>query len=231
MKSLALISSHRLAKPALFCIGLLIAPGLVLANSNTHRISFSVTEHQIIENDQLQVVFAAQHRASSADQVSQRVNQVMKAALDELSAEHRQYVKTDTYHVRPHFQRDGRISEWSGQQNLILTLPKDTDISGILSRLQRHLIYQSVKADLSLAVRQQAEQALLTQALKSYQQQAKFLANAFGEKRFHLVETRIQPSGSLQMQARTMTATDQAPSIELGTQTLSVSINGVLKID
>lgn len=232
MKSLTRINAHHLLKPLLFCVALLIAPGLVLANSDAHRISFSVTEHQTVENDQLEVVFAAQHRASSADQVTERVNQIMKTALEELPAEHRQFVKTGTYNVRPHFQRDGRISEWSGQQNLILKLPKDkVDISVVLSNLQRHLIYQSVQANLSLSLRQNIEKALLTKALKTYQQQAQFLANAFDEKRYRLVETRIQPSGSFSPQARSMMATDHAPIIELGTQTLSVSIDGVLEIE
>ncbi|MBE0492798.1 MAG: SIMPL domain-containing protein [Thiomicrospira sp.] len=210
---------------------LLLAPGLVLADP--HRISFSVTEQQTVENDRLHVVFAAQYRASTADQVSQRVNQIMQAALNELSTDHRQYAQTGNYHVRPHFQRDGRISEWSGQQDLRLNLPKDNaDITGVLSSLQRHLIYQSVRADISPNKRQQVEQALLSKAIQKYQQQAKFIAQAFNEKHYRLAETRLQPNYALPLQARSLTASDtNAPSIEMGSQTLSVTIDGVLEIN
>lgn len=231
MKSLYPAKPSFILLSFMFWMGLTLIPGLVLADPTPHRISFSVTEQQTIQNDHLHVVFAAQYQASTAEQVSQRVNQIMQTALSELASEYRQYVQTGNYHMRPHFQRDGRISEWSGQQDLILNLPKDgADISGVLSNLQRHLIYKSVRADISQDTRQKIEQALLTKTIKKYQQQAQFLAQAFNEKRYRLAETRVQPSHA--MQARHLMANESnAPNIEMGSQTLSVTIDGVLEID
>lgn len=231
MKSLNALNPSFTVQSLMLWTCLVLIPGLVLADPTPHRISFSVTEQQTIKNDRLHVVFAAQYQASTAEQVSQRVNQIMQTALSELSNEYRQYAQTGTYHIRPHFQRDGRISEWSGQQNLILNLPKDgADISGVLSNLQRHLIYQSVQADISPDKRQKIEQDLLSKAIKKYQQQAQFLAQAFNEKRYRLAETRLQPSHA--MQPRSLMASESnTPSIEMGSQTLSVTIDGVLEID
>lgn len=224
-------STPSFALASLLWFFLLLIPGLVLADPTPHRISFSVTEHQTIKNDRLHVVFAAQYRASTAEQVSQRVNQIMQTALGELTNEYREYAQTGNYHISPHFQRDGRISEWSGQQDLILNLPKDgADISGVLSNLQRHLIYQSVRADISHDKRQKIERDLLAKTIQKYQQQAKFLAQSFGEKRYRIAETRVVPSHATQPR-RLMASESNAPSIEMGSQTLSITIDGVLEID
>jgi predicted secreted protein len=213
----------------LFALIFALLPGLVMAE---HQIHFNVSSQTQVDNDLLVVTLMAQHQARTPDLVTEEINQAMQDALQQLSDDQRQYAQTGNYRIQPQYNKDGRIHHWQGQQQLILTLPKQGDIGTILTLLQDRLIYQSMHADLSHAQRQQAEQTLQQQALADYQAQAKRIAQSFNAQNWQLVETHIQTqSPNFRPQARMMMAADSAPSIEMGQQTLQIQVRGILKIE
>lgn len=212
----------------LFLLVLMIAPGLVLAE---HEINFSVTEYIDVENDLLVVQFMAQHQAENSKQVTNEINRLMKNAINRLNSQQRQYVQTGQYSLQPQYNKDHKISHWQGQQLVTVTLPKAADVGDILTALQQDLIYQSMRMDVSLEQRKQAENQLLDRAIAQYQAQAKSIAKSFGVKRFKLIETHIQNLATPgRPQARMLMAADIAPTIEMGQQTLSLQINGTLEL-
>lgn len=209
---------------------LALLPSLVLAQ---HKIHFSITEQALFDNDRVIIQFNAQHQADDAQTVSQQVNKDMRQALNQLSDVERSFVQTGNYSVRPQHNRAGVITHWQGQQQLTLTLPVELDISALLARLQPYLTYQSMQADISHQKQQEAEQALIENALKRYQQQAKMIAKSFNQTEYQLLETHIQshqqPRHFAQPRmALASSAMDSAPIIEAGEKMVSVTINGVL---
>jgi predicted secreted protein len=208
--------------------------GLAQAQAK-HDIHFSITEQLEVANDRMIVQLAAQAQADSSQAVSQQINRAMQQALQQLTAAERKQVQTGQYNVNPRHNRDGDITHWKGQQQLILTLPIDADISELLSRLQPYLSYQSMQAGLSHLKRQETENTLLETALKRYQARAKLIVASFAANQYRIRETHIQTQQQAGMfhQPRTALAAsmDNAPVIEAGNQTLSISINGTLVID
>ncbi|SFR62618.1 SIMPL domain-containing protein [Thiomicrospira sp. ALE5] len=225
-----LMTSNRLSK--LLVILVFSFAGLAQAQ---HDIHFSITEQLEVANDQMIIQLAAQAQAGNTQAVSRQINQAMQQAFQQLTADERNFVQTGQYSVNPRHNRDGDIIHWQGQQQLILTLPIDADISELLSRLQPYLSYQSMQAGLSHPKRQEAENTLLETALKSYQARAKLIAASLAANQYRIRETHIntQQQAGIFPQARMALAAsmDSAPVIEAGNQTLSISVNGTLVIE
>ncbi|WP_044410234.1 SIMPL domain-containing protein [Thiomicrospira microaerophila] len=218
---------------AILAFSLTLQPGLVVAQ---HKIHFSISEQAMVENDRVIVQFQAQFQADNPQAVSTHINQTMRQALNQLSAQERKWVQTGNYTVQPQQNRAGEITHWRGHQQLTLTLPISIDISELLSRLQAYLSYQSMQADISQPKRTQAEQALMEQALASYQRQAQTIAKSFNQQDYQLVETHIQiqqPPRHFAQPRMTLAsaAMDSAPVIELGEKMIQVTINGILLLD
>ncbi|WFE69168.1 SIMPL domain-containing protein [Thiomicrospira sp. R3] len=214
-------------------LSLALLPGLVMAQ---HKIHFAITEQAMVENDRVIVQFNAQFQADDAQAVSQKVNQMMRQAISQLSAVERSFIQTGNYSVRPQHNRSGVITHWQGQQQLTLTLPVELDISEILSRLQPYLSYQSMQADISHQKRTEAEQALIQQALKNYQHQAKLIAKSFNQAEYTLLETHIQTQRQARHYAQprmalASSAMESAPIIEAGENIVSVNISGILALE
>lgn len=216
---------------ALFLTLAMLAPGLVFAK---HQVHFSITEYIEVENDLLVVQFIAQHQADTSKEVTNEINRIMKNALNRLNPQDRQYLQTGQFSLHPKYNKDGQITHWQGQQQLNLKLPETADTEAILSRLQDDLIYQSMRAEVSLKQRKLVEKQLLENAIVQYKAQAKTIAKAMGAKRSKLVETTIAGQNSpspYRPQMRMMATADSAPTIEMGQQVLSLQINGTLELE
>lgn len=203
-----------------------LVPGLVIAE---HKIHFSVTEQVLAENDLLIVQMIAQHQAKDPQSVTEKINQQMQAAWEALERKYHRYAKTENYSIRPSYNKQGVIIGWQGQQQLTLTLQQSLDIARILHQLEPHLIYQSMRADISGSKRKQLESSLMQLAIQSYQQKAALIAKAFANSNYQLRETHIHTSSPLiRPQARMMANSEAMPTIEMGQQTLQLEIRGVL---
>ena len=218
---------------AFVVFGLCLQPGLVVAE---HKIHFSITEQTLIEHDQITVQLLAHAQAENPQAVSQQINQTMRQALSQLNPQERKLAQTGNYNLRPHHDRTGIITHWQGQQHLSLTLPIELDVSGILLRLQTYLNYHAMQTEISHIKQAQAEKELTQQALKTYQAQAKLIAESFGQTQYKLEETHIQtqqpshPFAQPRMALASATI-DNAPVIEGGKKMISLTVSGVIKLD
>jgi len=200
-----------------------------------NKVYFSISESQKMDNDILIITFKASAQARSANKVMESINYKMQTAMASLKKFPDIEVQTSQYRVQPIYNKGETIRHWNGSQSLIVTLDAHSKQLKVLTELQEHLAYQSMRFKVSAEKKQKAIQQLTLTALQTFQQQAKLIANAFGSARYQLLETRINPPypqantqhttfSSRMVMAESMTA----PTIESGQSTLTVNISGVL---
>lgn len=231
----------------LLCTACFAAP--VLANQNFtpplknkfelqptgNKVYFSISESQKIDNDILIITLKASAQARSASMVMEKVNRKMQMAIVSLKKYPDIEVQTSQYRVHPIYNKGETIRHWNGGQSLIVTLDAQSKQLKVLTNLQEHLAYQSMHFKISAEKKQKSVQQLTLTALKTFQQQAKLIANAFGSAHYQLLETRINPPlpqtnpqhatfSNRMVMAESMTA----PAIESGQSILTVNISGVL---
>ena len=241
------LSIKKLTTTLLLCLASVTTP--ILANQNFlpppvneynhqaigNKIYFSISESQKMDNDSLTITLNASAQARSANVVMEKINRKMQTAIASLKAYPEIEVKTSQYQVHPIYNKGETIKNWRGSQSLIITLDAQSKQLNVLSKLQEQLTYQSMKFNISAKQKQKAMQQLTLIALKTFQQQAKIIANAFDVSNYQLLETRINTPHS---QARTqninftsrmvMAESMTAPAIESGQSTLTVNVSGIL---
>lgn len=242
MQSMKLSCRSRLACVSA-CVGFLLmsfvnAP--VQANADTtqikgHEINFSFQAMTVLDNDLMNIRFAAIAEGQSSAEVSREINQKMQQAKTRLQNAPVEMIKTENYQVSPIYGKNREISHWRGQQTLMLQVRTDQSIDKVLSALQNYLSYQSMHFSLSPKKRKEAEDALLNTAMQGYLEKAKIIARGFGHTTFKMLRTHIQPNGSapimyraapMAMEARV--ASDSAPYQEPGTSDVEVLLTGTL---
>ncbi|MCF6253606.1 MAG: SIMPL domain-containing protein, partial [Thiomicrorhabdus sp.] len=200
-----------------------------------NKVYFSISESQKLDNDILTITLKATSQERSANKVMEKVNRKMQTAIASLKNYPDIEVQTSQYRVHPIYNKGETIRHWNGSQSLVITLDANSKQLKVLTKLQEHLTYQSMHFKISAPKKQKAVQQLTLSALKTFQEQAKLIADAFGATNYRLLETRINsplPQGNPQaatfssrmVMAKSMTA----PAIESGQSTLTVHISGVL---
>ncbi|WP_130536612.1 SIMPL domain-containing protein [Thiomicrorhabdus indica] len=217
-------------------IGTLSTP--VIANESLpagHQVNFSYEEVMQLENDLMELQFAAIAEGESSADVSLKINKMMQKAKTILQNADVESLQTGNYQVSPVYGKNRVISHWRGQQTLTLSAKTDANLDKVLTQLQQPLAFQSMSFTLSNEKRQKAEATLLKTVIEGYQAKASVIAKGFGHQNYRLIKTDIQPHASapvvryktpMVMEARV--ASSSAPYQEQGNSDVRVRITGSL---
>jgi len=187
------------------------------------------------DNDTLIAVLYAQKEGGDPAALSDAVNRLINDAVALAKQEPSVKLQTLGYQTSPIYQQQ-RLTGWRVRQSLRLESREGERLSGLLSRLQESLALESIGYAVSDERRQAVEEELIKQALGAFQQRAKLVASQLGRPAYRLVELSIQSSGQpvqpMRMRATMMAmeASVAAPSLEAGTQTLRVEVNGRIEL-
>jgi len=109
------------------------------------------------------------------------------------------------------------------------------ELSQLLGELQQQLMLGNISYKVSLDRRKQAEARLISQAIAAFKERAGLIAGELGQPAYRLVRMDVNTSGRT-MQPRMMRESSMgvqamsAPAIEAGTQTIQVSVSGVIEL-
>ncbi|MEJ2463746.1 MAG: SIMPL domain-containing protein [Candidatus Thiodiazotropha sp.] len=199
------------------------------------QISLSAEASTEADNDTLIARLAAQREGSDPVALSNSVNQLISQAVSQVKQHPEIKLQTLGYQTSPIYQQQ-RLSGWRVKQSLHLESRDSKTLSQLLSRLQEHLALESISYAISDELRQKVEESLIKQALEAFRQRARLVTEQMGRKSYRLVEMSIHSSGQPQPPQRlrasmmAMESSVAAPSLEAGSQTLRVEINGRIEL-
>ncbi len=199
------------------------------------QVNLSAEASAETDNDTLIAVLYAQKEGSDPAALSDAVNRLINDAVSLAKQEPSIKLQTLGYQTSPIYQQQ-RLTGWRVRQSLRLESREGERLSGLLSRLQESLALESIGYAVSDERRQAVEEELIKQALSAFQHRAKLVASQLGRPAYRLVELSIQSSGQpiqpMRMRASLMAmeASVAAPSLEAGSQTLRVEVNGRIEL-
>jgi predicted secreted protein len=199
------------------------------------QIKLSAEASQETDNDTLVAVLSAQQEGSDPALLSDSVNKLIAEAVEEAKQQPGIKLQTLGYQTSPRYQQQ-RLIGWRVKQSLRLQSMDSDKLSQLINRLQSKLALESISYSVSDERRRSTEEALISQALEAFQQRAQLVTERLGRKTYRLVEMQIHTSNQqvrpMRMRA-SMMSMDEAgasPSLEAGTQTLRVEINGRIEL-
>ena len=238
-------STINLKQPLLLCcIGLISPLSIAIASDTTstdktiegNKVHFSITESQRIENDIVSIRFKKQVQSSSAQAVTNEINQAMNKALKRLQKYPAISSQTSQYNIHPVHNKNRVISHWAGYQTLTIRFENSAKRLKSLADLQPILNYQSMNFSISEDRKQDALNSLTVKGIKRFQKKADLIATSFQAPNYKLLETRINMPNNSPIRhnysaPRMMAAESMAPpAVEAGQSQLQVTITGSILI-
>jgi predicted secreted protein len=199
------------------------------------RVQLSADASMQVENDTLTAQLYAQREGSDLAQLADEVNRKITQAVARAKQVEGVSVQTQSYQTYPVYQQQ-RLSGWRVRQSIRLESRDGAKLSRLLGELQSSLALESLQYSVSPSQRQGAEERLIKQAIDAFQQRAALVTKQLGRRDYRLVEMHINTAGEpvrpMRMRAGVM-AMDSAtapPSLEAGSQSLEVSVNGTIEL-
>lgn len=192
-----------------------------------------------VTKDLLTVTLNAVRDGADASSVQTAVKQVLDAALGEARKAAQPSaldVRTGNFSLYPRYSRDGRISGWQGNAELVLEGRDAQRVAQAAGKLQgMSMNITSVGYSLSRELREKHEAAVTAEAIKKFQAKAAEVSKQFGFGSYTLREVNVQANepGFSPMPRMMSMAAAKAPEsadatlpVEPGKGNIVVTVNG-----
>lgn len=210
------------------------------AAQQSPTLHLSASAQTEVRQDWLVVRLHARHQAVDAATVQRHLQALQDRALTTIRPEvndEQFQLQTGSFRVYPRYGRDGKIQHWEGVSELVIQgrdVPRITRVAANT----RDWTVADMHFQLSRQAREQAEQALMQDAIAQFNSKAQALASGFGFKAFDLHEVHINAEGHATMPAMLRMSADgmqggqvQPPlSAEPGLSPVSVNLSGAVRL-
>lgn len=222
----------------LILIGLLSTAQPLFAEESTRhydQVRLDTYASMEVENDIQIAVLYAQKEGSDPGLLSDQVNQLISKAVQQTKQQKNIKVTTQSYQTTPRYHQQ-KLTGWRVRQSIRLESQDSQAMSNLLGSLQSVLALESLSYNISAKRRSAAEEKLTTQAINAFRKRAEQITQQMGRSHYRLIEmslqTNDQPPQPYRMRANMMAleSASSAPTIESGSQTLSVEISGSIEL-
>jgi predicted secreted protein len=199
------------------------------------RVQLGAEASMQVDNDTLTAELYAQREGSDLAQLADAVNRKITEAVKRVKQVEGVSLQTQGYQTYPVYQQQ-RLSGWRVRQSIRLESRDAAELSRLLSELQSGLALESLQYSVSPEQRLAAEEQLISRAIDAFQQRAALVTKQLGRSDYRLVEMQINSSGDaappMRLRAGTMAMESKVapPSLEAGSQTLQVNVNGTIEL-
>lgn len=219
----------------------LIVSFFILTNAYAHdavksynQINLEASSSADVDNDTMMVSMYAQEEGSKAAVLSNRVNQKINWALNQLKPHKSIKVETESYTTNPVYNKNQIIS-WRVRQSIKLESKDMSLMSEVLGELQRQLKLNGISFDVSRDKREQQTKILVDEALSAFTRRATQIANKLQYERYKIVNIHVSTSGGSPVyRNRSMSMMSDAkivPEFSAGDRTLSVRVSGSIELE
>ncbi len=226
---------------ALLCGGWAMAqPVPVHANPTSHnQVHLTASAEVEAPQDWLTVTLGHRTQAPDARSVQNQLKAVLEPALVQARKQVQDgglEVRSGNFHVFPRYGRDGQITGWQGQADLILAGRDTAAITQLAARLTSLTVSQ-MGFSLSREASQRLDSEVRQRAIANFRSQAQEVAQAFGFATYRLGEVQVQAGGQapaysprpMAMEARAVAADAPVPA-EPGKTWVQVTVSGTVHL-
>jgi len=226
--------------PLILALIFTLFSGSTLAHSEKpqyNRVSLNESAQTEVDNDLLVAVLFAQAEGGDAAAPADEVNRMMDWAVTMAKSHAGVKVQTLGYRSNAIYNK-GNIRGWRVNQSLRLESRDSRELGDLIARLQDQLKVQSIGYQVSEEQRRKHLDGLTEEALARFRDRAMHIAKSLGRSGYRVVRININDSRHNPMPvARGMMMEASADNrvapatIELGTQQMTISINGEIELD
>lgn len=217
---------------------LLVPLGSVMAQKPKPELPVLNLEAQAyteVDQDTVIITLQASRQSSEQSVVSKELSETVSSVLEELKKQNKVKVSTGSYYVRPQYNKEGQITNWQGQSQLLL---ESTDISAaseLAAKYQDKMPVANIRFSVSKQARYQAERQLMLDVVEAFSQRAQTMATALGYAGFDIKDMQLGSSGAMYRSPPAYSdgmmrsaAVAEALPLERGTEDITLSLSGAI---
>lgn len=196
-------------------------------------LSLEAQAYTQVEPDTVTITLQLTSQSSEQDVVTRQLNETVSSVLEQLKKQDQVKVRTGSYFVRPQYDDKGKLTEWRGQAQLLLSSTQIKAASELAAQYQDQMPVANVQFSISKQLRSQTEDQLLADAADAFKQRAQSLAQALGYAGFEIKEINVGGQGAVystapqfEMAALRTSAAPKSLPIHAGSEELHLSLNG-----
>lgn len=202
----------------------------------THPIlNLDAQAYTEVDQDTVIITLQASRQSSEQSVVSKALSETVSAVLQEIKKQEKVKVSSGNYFVRPQHNKEGVITGWQGQSQLLLESTDMLAASELAAQYQDKMPVSNVSFTVSKKARYQAEQQLMIDVVEAFNQRAQTMVSALNYGGFEIKDMQLGSSGAVyrspqayneSMLMRSV-ASDSIP-IESGTEDITLSLSGAI---
>ena len=227
---------NHLVRSVLF--SLLLAPIAAGAQAQAETlfnlVGLSAQAEREIPNDLLTATLAAETEGADPAQLADSVNRTMQRALATALAYKSVKAQSAGYQTYPVYDKN-RVSRWRVRQELRLESGDFAAATELVGKLQATLVVTGLNLSVSNEARRKAENALIPEALASFDERARVVRDAMKAKGHRMRDLQLSTGGApprpMLSMARQMSSESVAqPAIEPGSTRILVTVSGTVQL-
>lgn len=230
-----LLAAAMLAAPfAAVAQGVQSGPGYVPSNVAQLSAEGSVE----VQQDVLRIVLSTTRQGNDAQSVQNQLKQAVDAALQVAKAQARpdaMDVQTGNFSLYPSHDRNGKISQWQGSAEVVLTGKDIARVSSVAGKINSMTV-ANVGFDISKELRRNTETQAQNLAIQAFRDKAQEITRSFGFSTYSLREVSVNSEGGyggprvMAMKAARSSMEDAPLPVEPGKSTVRMVVNGSVQM-
>lgn len=196
------------------------------------QLHFQVDRSQEVGNDLMQVWLSAQAEGTDPTRLARTINETMDWALALGAGREGMRIKTGNYQTQALRDKD-KLRGWQVSQDLHIEGADIPAISALVGELQERLQVKSMGFSVSPEARRAAEEQLIEEALKAFQERSQAVQRIMGAKGYRLVSASIQTGGHFpgpMLRAQVAMAEFAPPAVQAGESEVQVTVAGSIEL-
>ena len=215
---------------------LLCAPLLAAAQAPEtlfNLVALNAQADREVPNDLLTATLAAEAEGADPAQLADGVNRTMQRALATALAYKSVKAQSGTYQTFPVYDKN-RVARWRVRQELRLESGDFAAATELVGKLQASLVVTGLNLSVSNEARRKAENALIPEALASFDERARVVRDAMKAKGYRVRDLQLSASGSApprpMMAMARMAESPAPPAVEPGSTRILVTVSGTIQL-
>lgn len=198
-------------------------------------LSLDAQAYLEVNQDTVIITLQATRQSSEQDVVTKELSQTVSAVLSDAKKQDKVKISSGNYYVRPQNDKDGKVTGWQGQSQLLFESTDITAASELAAKYQNQMPVANVSFTVSKKARFEAEQALMTDAVQLFNQRAQAMTSALGYDHFKIKDMQLGSSGGMYRSPKSynerglmMAASADSIPIDSGTEDITLSLSGAI---
>jgi len=197
-------------------------------------VALSAQAEREVPNDLLSATLAAEAEGAEPAQLADGVNRTMQRALATAQGYRSVKAQSGGYQTFPVYDKN-RVVRWRVRQELRLESADFSAATELIGKLQASLVVTGLTLSVSSEARRRAENALIPEALASFDERARVVRDAMKAKGYRMRDLQLSAGGGapprpMMTMARMAENSPVPPAVEPGSTRILVTVSGTIQL-